>query len=143
MATMRRVLATAPLWLLLASAAAQATTYQVGPTRGMTQISQAMSAAGPGDVIEVDGNANYSAVRWTKSGTAAMPIKIVGLLVSGMRPRITGGTNTIEVEADHVVIDGFDLSGGSSRCFFQHGDDNTLRNSVVHDCPSQGILGAD
>jgi hypothetical protein len=136
------------VWVVVAvslswGAGAQATTYPVGPTRSMTQIGQAMSAAGPGDVIEVDGNATYSSVRWTKSGTAAQPIRIVGLPVGGMRPRIQGGTNSVEVEADHVVMEGFDISGGSSRCFFQHGHNNTLRDSVVHDCPAQGILGAD
>ena len=135
----RVVLAT----LLLGSAAAHATTYQVGPTRTMTQIGQAMSPAAPGDVIEVDGNATYSSVRWTRSGTAAQPIRIVGLPVAGMRPRIQGGTNTVEIEADYVVVEGFDISGGSSRCFFHHGDHITLRDSVVHDCPAQGILGAD
>ena len=129
--------------LLGSAAAAHATTYQVGPTRTMTQITQAMSPAGPGDVIEVDGNATYSAVRWTKSGTAAQPIRIVGLAVSGMRPKIMGGTNTVEIEADYVVMEGFDISGGSSRGFYHHGDHLTLRDSVVHDCPLQGILGAD
>ena len=49
----------------------------------------------------------------------------------------------MEIEADHVVMEGFDISGGSSRCFFHHGDDITLRDSVVHDCPAHGILGAD
>jgi MYXO-CTERM domain-containing protein len=129
--------------LLLGSGVAQATTYQVGPTRSWTQITQAMGTAAPGDVIEVDGNATYSSVRWTKSGTAAQPIRIVGVAAGGMRPRIQGGTNSVEIQADHVVMEGFDISGGTSRCFFQHGDQNTLRDSIVHDCPAQGILGAD
>ena len=92
--------------LLLASATAHATTYQVGPTRTMTQIGQAMAAAGPGDMIAVDGNATYSAVRWTKSGTAAQPIQIVGLAAAQVRPKIQGGTNTVEVEANYVVVAG-------------------------------------
>src|SRR5688572_4915300 len=123
--------------------AARAETYQVGPTRTWTQIGQAMATAGPGDVVQVDGNATYSAVRWTKSGTAAQPIRLVGVPAAGMRPLIRGGTNTVEIEADHVVMEGFDISGGSSRCFYHHGDDVTLRDSVVHDCPAHGILGAD
>jgi hypothetical protein len=127
----------------LGSAMAQAATYQVGPTRTWTQIGQAMGTAGPGDVIEVDGGATYTAVRWTKSGSAAQPIRIVGVRAGGMRPAIQGGTNTVEIEADHVVMEGFDISGGSSRCFFHHGDALTLRDSVVHDCPAHGILGAD
>ena len=114
-----------------------------GRRRTWTQIGQAMATVGPGDVVQVDGNATYSAVRWTKSGSAAQPIRLVGMPVAGMRPLIQGGTNTVEIEADHVVMEGFDISGGSSRCFFHHGDDVTLRDSVVHDCPAHGILGAD
>ena len=102
-----------------------------------------MAAAAPGDMIAVDGNATYSAVRWTKSGTAAQPIQIVGIAAAQVRPKIQGGTNTVEVEANYVVVEGFDISGGSSRCFYHHGDHVTLRDSVVHDCPLQGILGAD
>ena len=76
--------------LVLGSAGAHAATYQVGPTRTLTQIGQAMASAGPGDVIEVDGNATYSAVRWTKSGTAAQPIRIVGMPVGGHAPADPG-----------------------------------------------------
>jgi hypothetical protein len=40
-------------------------------------------------------------------------------------------------------MEGFEITGGSSRCVFHQSDDLTLRDVVVHDCPSQGILGAD
>jgi hypothetical protein len=140
---MRVLLVASMAMATMSGAVAHATTYQVGPTRTSTQITQAMASAAPGDVIQVDGNATYAAVHWTKSGTAAAPIRIVGMPVSGKRPLIQGGTNTIEMEASYVVVEGFELTGGSSRCFFQHGDHNTLRDSVVHDCPKQGILGAD
>ena len=121
-----------------------AATIQVGPTRAITQLSAVNQASvNPGDVIEVDGDATYSAVRWTRSGTQQAPIRIVGVPVNGRRPLLSGGTNTIEVEADDVVVDGFELTGGSSRCFFHHGHRVTLRNSVVHDCAMHGVLGAD
>ena len=79
----------------------------------------------------------------TRSGSAAQPIRIVGLRAGGARPQIRGGVSTFVVQADHVVVEGFDISGGSSSCFFHQGHDVTLRDSVVHDCPGQGILGAD
>ena len=71
----------ASLWVVLLAVPAAATTYTVGPTGRMyTQLSQVNALnLMPGDVIEVDGNATYSAVRWTKSGTAAQPITIRGL----------------------------------------------------------------
>ena len=121
-----------------------AVTIRVGPTRAITQLSAVtQNSVMPGDVIELDGDATYQPVRWTRSGTAALPIRIVGLRVNGNRPRLMGGTNTLEVQADHVVVEGLELTGGTFRCFYHHGDDLTLRDSVVHDCAAHGVLGAD
>ena len=129
--------------VLLFSMDAAAATIQVGPTRTFTEINQAVASLNAGDVVEVDGGAQYAPVLLTRSGSAAQPIRIVGLRAGGARPRIMGGGSTFAVQADHVVVEGFDISGGSSSCFFQQGHDVTLRDSVVHDCPGQGILGAD
>src|SRR5262245_8316479 len=104
--------------ILLFSMNAAAATIQVGPTRTFTQINQAVAAANPGDVIEVDGGAQYAPALWTRSGSATQPIRIVGLRAGGARPQIMAGVNTIEVAADHVVVEGFDISGGSMSCFF-------------------------
>ena len=41
------------------------------------------------------------------------------------------------------MFEGFEVTGGTSRCIFHQSDDLTLRDLVVHDCPKQGILGAD
>ena len=41
------------------------------------------------------------------------------------------------------MFEGFEVTGGTSRCIFHQSDDLTLRDLVVHDCPAQGILGAD
>jgi hypothetical protein len=45
--------------------------------------------------------------------------------------------------SDHYVFEGFDVTGGSFRGIYHHADDITLRDTVVHDCPAHGILGAD
>jgi hypothetical protein len=129
--------------VLLFSMDAAAATIQVGPTRTFTEINQAVASLNAGDVVEVDGGAQYAPVLLTRSGSAAQPIRIVGLRAGGARPQIKGGVSTFEVHADHVVVEGFDLSGGSSNCFLHHGDDVTLRDSVVHDCPMGGIGGTD
>ena len=41
------------------------------------------------------------------------------------------------------MLENLDVSGGSSRCYYHHGHAIVMRDSVVHDCPRQGILGAD
>ncbi|WP_437965883.1 hypothetical protein WMF04_40630 [Sorangium sp. So ce260] len=123
---------------------AAGTTYQVGPSRSYKTLGDVADRLKPGDVVEVDGNATYSGnVRITKWGTPSAKITIRGKRVSGKRPVLKGGTNTIELNANHVVLEGFDVTGGTSRCIFHHGHDVTIRDTVVHDCPAHGILGAD
>ncbi|XXX74763.1 hypothetical protein WMF30_44640 [Sorangium sp. So ce134] len=123
---------------------AAGTTFLVGPTRTYKTISDVVGQLKPGDIVEVDGNATYSGnIRITKGGTPTAKITIRGKRVSGKRPVLKGGTNTIELNANHVVLEGFDVTGGTSRCVFHHGHDVTIRDTVVHDCPAHGILGAD
>jgi len=122
---------------------ALAATYQVGPSRPFHQISDVASLLQPGDVVEMDGDATYSSGSFSKNGTAQAKITIRGILQNGKRPVVKGGTNTIAVHGSHYIFEQLDITGGSSRCFFHHADDVTIKNTVVHDCPAQGILGAD
>lgn len=120
-----------------------ATTYQVGPGKPFRQLGEVAGRLKPGDIVEIDGDATYSSVAFSKSGTAAAKITLRGVLRNGKRPRIQGGTNTIALNGSHYLLERLDVSGGSSRCIFHHADDVTVRDSVIHDCPAQGILGAD
>jgi hypothetical protein len=86
--------------------------------------------------------------RWCRvdardTGTAASKITIRGIAVNGKRPVLSGGDNTLHIAGDHTVIEGLEITGGARRCVFHHADDVTIRDTVVHDCPLQGILGAD
>jgi len=82
-------------------------------------------------------------VRLTRAGTASAKIRVQGVRVNGKRPVISGGTNGIEFAGDHYIFEGFEVTASSSRCVYHHADDITIRDSVIHDCPSHGILGAD
>lgn len=128
---------------LFLSSSAWATTYQVGPGKPHSSLKAVASLLQAGDVVEVSGNTTYAGdVKLTKSGTDSNKITIRGVRVNGKRPVLSGGTNTLEVGADHYVIEGFEVVGGSSRCVFHRGHDITIRDTAVHDCPSHGILGA-
>jgi hypothetical protein len=138
--------------ILLASApAAEAATYQVGPGRRYTTLQAVAGLLNPGDLVLVDGDATYPGdATFRQPGAAASPIVIRGVSVNGHRPVISGGTNTVHFRtdeigsgADHYVFENFEVTGGSNRCIFHQAADLTLRNLVVHDCPAQGILGAD
>ena len=131
------------LLLLLAALPATANTYLVGPTRTYHNLNAVAGLLGPGDLVLVDGNQTYPSALLTNSGSSAQPITIRGVRVNGNRPILSGGTNTIEVQSNWTVVESFEFTGGSSRCFYHHADHVTLRDSLIRDCPAHGILGAD
>lgn len=132
------------LAVVLAAAPASAETYQVGPDRTHTELSDVADLLEPGDIVEIDGGHTYQGgVVFDRAGDPNNKITIRGLRVNGSRPVISGGSNTIEARANHYVFEGLDITAGTARCFFHHADDITLRDSIVHYCPAQGILGAD
>jgi hypothetical protein len=119
-------------------------TYQVGPGKPYASLQAVASLLNPGDVVEVYGGATYAGgVRFTRAGTTASKITIRGVPVNGVRPKISGGTSTVEFAASHYVFENFEITGGTSRCVFHHANDVTVRGTVIHDCPAHGLLGAD
>ncbi len=135
------------LILSLLPTAAAAETYRVGAGWPHTSLQSLLAEVDlqPGDVVEVEPGSYAGGVILQRSGTDASPIVIRGLRDGlGQRPLLSGGTNTFEFRrADHVVFEGFELTGGSSRCVFVHARDVVLRDLLVRDCPGQGILSAD
>lgn len=130
--------------ILLVPSMAWAETYAVGPSRTYKQLSEISARVNAGDVVELDGDATYQGgVVFDRAGSAEQKIIVRGLRVNGKRPVVQGGGNAIEAAGNHYVFEGLEITGGSNRCFFHHADDITLRDAVVHDCPKQGILGAD
>lgn len=129
---------------------AAAATYTVGPSgRQYTQLSTLFNRVdlAPGDIIEVDGGATYSGdiiVGDDDSGTQANPITIRWRRAVGTRPILSGGTNTIKFQqANHIVFEGFEVTGGRNSCVFSEGHNITVRDAIIRGCPSHGILGAD
>lgn len=53
------------------------------------------------------------------------------------RPKLAGGFHTIKFDrVNHVVLEGFKVTGGSRSCIFSEADDVVIRVVCVHDCPS-------
>lgn len=123
--------------------------YRVGLTRPQQTLNALFAAVdlGPGDVVEVDGGVTYAGnivVPAADGGSAAAPVTIRGVRVNAQRPLLSGGTNTVYFNrADHLVFEGFEVTGGSSRCILQGAHDVTVRDSVIRDCPRHGILATD
>lgn len=136
---------------LAAAGHAVAATYTVGPSgRQYTQLSTLFERVdlAPGDVVLVDGDATYRGgivVGDDDGGDAKRPVTIRWSRAAGQqRPKLAGGANTIKFEqSNHLVFEGFEVSGGSRSCIFSEAHDVTVRDAYVHDCPAHGILGAD
>src|ERR671921_2096273 len=90
---------------------ASAVTYQVGPTRTYKKLQDVAPILAPGDLVEVDGNATYPGdLIFTVPGTDASKITIRGLRVNGLRPVISGGTNTVAFSPSALsVFEGVDV----------------------------------
>jgi len=139
--------------LVLTGGCASGAVYEVGQGRSYKDLQSVAALLHPGDVVRVEGGANYSGgVTLAASGEPGKGvISVVGRRVNGKRPILSGVTTqggaVLRVLGSHYVIEGFDLTAGgdpkASRCFYNVGDDVTLRDSVVHDCPFTGIAGAD
>ena len=133
--------------------AVSAVTYQVGPSRPYQDLQSVTDLLEPGDFVEVDGDATYpGGVIFTEPGTEADRITIRGIRVNGNRPIIEGGVNTVTFStpwpytgpgADYYILEGFEITGGSFRGLYHQAADLLVRDTVVHDCPAHGILGAD
>jgi hypothetical protein len=127
-----------------APAAARAATYQVGPTRAITELDELSDTLQPGDVVELDGDATYAGDVWMEAwGTAEAPVTIRGVPVNGRRPVIAGGDYTFILYGGHYVVENVDVTGGAEVCLFHKAQDMVVRDSIVHDCAQHGILGAD
>ena len=136
--------------LLALPSLASAATYNVGPGRAYTQLSALVDSVDlePGDVVLVDGGTRYSGnivVRSADRGAPGNPVTFRwNRSVGSSRPILEGGNHTIKFQqSNHVVFEGFDVRGGSASCIFSEAHDVTVRDSVIRDCPSHGILGAD
>lgn len=146
---MQRIVAT--LLMLSLSALAGAVEYRVGPTQTFTGLQALLDARdlAPGDVVIVDGNHTYAVgsgivVREDDGGSAAQPVIIRGERINGNRPVLSGGANTIKFQnSDYVVLEGFEITGGSARCVFHDAHEVALRDVLVRNCPNHGVHSAD
>lgn len=137
--------------VLLLPCAAHAATYTVGPSgRDFTQLSALVDNVdlAPGDLVLVDGGTTYSGnivVRSGDRGASGNPVTFRwNRSVGATRPILQGGSHTIKFQqSNHVVFEGFDVRGGTSSCLFSEAHDITVRDTIIRDCPSHGILAAD
>jgi len=130
-----------------------AAVYEVGPGKPYKNLQAVASLLKAGDRVTVDGGVTYQGgvTLGNSGGPGAGVISLEGKRVNGARPVLSGvpvqGATVLRVLGSHYVIEGFDLTAGGDtrvgRCFYNVGDDVTLRDSVVHDCNFTGIAGAD
>jgi len=141
------------LALLCVGTNAHATTYRVGPGGSFPNLQAVSPKLAPGDVVEVEGDAQYpGGASFSRNGTVAAPIVIRGIKVHGKRPVIKAvpdmpGWAIVRIMASHYRFEGFRVTADGqalgTRGIYTVGDDITVRDCVVHDCPFNGIAGSD
>ena len=137
---------------VLGATSASAATYQIGLDKPYRQPSEVIPMLAPGDIVEVDGDADYEGI-WLEldsglGGTAEAPIVWKGIRKDGKRPRIRGtvyddSAFNLFIEVDYHTFDGFDISGGQAACVFHRGNGIVIRDTIIHGCPRHGLIGAD
>jgi hypothetical protein len=116
----------------------------VGPGRAFADLQAVAPLLRPGDRVEVDGGVTYpGGLILREAGTREAPITVIGRRAGGRRPVLSGGATTVEIRGDHVVLEGFEITGGAARCLYHHADDVVVRDVLVRDCPRHGVLSAD
>lgn len=119
-------------------------TFQVGPGRTYTELSQIADLLRAGDTVEVDGDHNYAPVEFERAGLPDAPITVRGLRVNGKRPVVLGGAVSVSFRgAHHYRFEDIDVTGGTQVCIRNEANDVAIRLSHVHDCTRHGILGSD
>ncbi len=135
--------------LLLLPGLALSATYRVGPYDGHANLQAALDdlPLQPGDTLVVAGNTRYGVgdgLVIRQRGTADAPITIRGERVRDRRPVLVGGNQTVRFEqADHVRLEGFEISGGRKSCVFVYADNVVLRDLDIHHCPEFGVHASD
>lgn len=128
-----------------------ATNYTVGSGETYTQLTAVAGLVNPGDTVFVTGNQSYNAVQFTRAGTEANPIVVLGVDASGVAPTISGGTNAVHFSssspytsgADWYVFENFIVTGSSYRGIYLQAGDLIIRDCVIQGNTYHGILGGD
>lgn len=119
-------------------------TFQVGPGRTYTELTQVADLLRAGDTVEVDGDHSYAPVEFERAGLPGLPITIRGLRINGQRPTIIGGTTTVSFRgAHHYRFENIDVTGGTQVCVRNEANDVVIQDSHVYNCVRHGILGSD
>jgi hypothetical protein len=137
----------------LGLSSAHAEIYRVGPEREFKQLADVAEKLDPGDSVEVDGGATYSkTVTFTRHGTAEAPIIVRGIRRDGARPLLVPPhphliAALVRFDGDHYRFEGFEFTGGSSfklmRAIYNIANDIVIRDTLIRDCPLNGIAGSD
>jgi hypothetical protein len=153
MTTQPKLVAAIGAFTLVLAGRAEAATYSVGPGQPYATIQDVLDLLGPGDVVEVQGDATYPGDIWLRtSGTPDAPITLRGIAVGGHRPVIEGvGTEQwhdmiVLFYANNLVFEGFEIVGDGDpnhSGLVNKGDHVTVRDVVVHGVAGQGIMGTD
>lgn len=126
--------------------------YRVGPAREWQSLAAVADRLQPGDTVEVDGGFVYAgAVTFGRPGEPERPIAVRGVARDGRWPVLVPGPAdvgaVVRFDGDHYLFSGFEITAGGNgrlmRGLYNVADDVTVRDTLVRDCPFNGVTGSD
>lgn len=100
-------------------------------------VAAALVAAGPGDVVEVGPGRYAGRLSTVRSGTAAMPIRILGR--PGAHLVGDGTSRLLTIRHDNVVVEGLELSDANIAVVVTGATGVVLRRNWIHDTASECV----
>lgn len=94
----------------------------------------------PGDEVVVRSGTYNEAVFFSKDGAPGNPVTLRAEVPGGAKIVAPAGTIGIQVSADHVRIEGFDISGGNSGVVGKGVHHVEIVRNVIHDSAKNGIF---
>jgi len=117
--------------------------YRVGPAREYKSLQDVTGMLTAGDVVTVDGGVSYlGGYRWMRTGARRWgDLPCGGRALGGMAADAIGGGDGDAGQGEPLLIEALIYGGtdpGTTRVFYNVGDDLTLRDCVVHDVHARG-----
>lgn len=137
------------LCLVLPAETALAATRTVGPGKTYAKPCEAIAAAEPGDVIEVDASGSYAGdhCSWSTDNLTVRGVGGRAKIDGGKNPaNIAAGKGIFAITAPNATVENFELAGaatasdGNGAGIRHQGVNLTVRNCFFHD-NEDGILG--
>ena len=104
------------------------------PGRPFASISDALAVAEPGDTVDVGPGDYPGKLRTVRAGAPGAPIRLIG---HGAHLHHDGTSRLLQIDHDHVHVEGFELSGANILITISAAQGVVIAGNALHDAGSE------